>query len=62
MLKIACEWGRKIKKLVMKDLIQFLNRKEKKFDWENYKLSDLEVKKDPIKMIHPDIPAELPLD
>ena len=60
MLKIACEWGRKIKKLVMKDSIQFLNRKGKKFDWDNDELSDLEVKKDPSKMIHPDIPEYLP--
>ena len=60
MLKIACEWGRKSKKLVMKDSIQFLNRKGKKFDWDNNKLYDLEVKKDPIKMIHPDIPVEFP--
>ena len=60
MLKIASEWGLKSKKLVMRDSIQFLNRKEKKFDWENDKMSDLEVKKDPIKMIHPDIPAKLP--
>ena len=29
MLKIASEWGRKSKKLVMRDSIQFLNRKEK---------------------------------
>ena len=47
MLKIACKWGRKRKKLVMKDSIQFLNRKRKKFDWDNDKLSDLEVKKVP---------------
>ena len=44
----------------MKDSIQFLNRKGKKFEWYNDKLSNLEVKKDPIKMVHPDIPAELP--
>ena len=60
MLKIACEWGRKSKKLVMKDSIQFLNRKGKKFDWDNDELSDLEVKKYPLKMVHPDIPAEFP--
>ena len=60
MLKIACEWGRKSKNIVMKDSIQFLNRRGKKFDWGNDKLSDLEVKNDPLKMIHPDIPAELP--
>ena len=60
MLKIACKWGRKSKKLVMKDSIQFLNRKGKKFEWYNDELSNLEVKKDPSKMIHPDIPAELP--
>ena len=60
MLKIACDWGRKRKKLVMKDSIQFLKRKGKTFDWDNDEPSDLEVKKDPIKMIHPDIPAELP--
>ena len=60
MLKIASEWGRKSKKLVMRDSIQFLNRKGNKFDWDNDKLSDLEVKKDPIQMIHPDIPADLP--
>ena len=44
----------------MEDSIQFLNRKGKKFNWDNDELSDLEVKKDPIKMIYPDIPAELP--
>ena len=60
MLKIASEWGRKSKKLVMRDSIQFLNRKGNYFDWDNDELSDLEVNKDPIKMIHPDIPAELP--
>ena len=60
MLKIVCEWGRKSKNLVMKDSIKFLNRKGKKFDWDNDKLSDLEVKKDPLKMIHPDILEELP--
>ena len=60
MLKIACEWGRTSKKLVMKDSIQFLNRKGKKFDWDNDELSELEAKKDPLKIIHPDIPAELP--
>ena len=43
----------------MRDSIQFLNRKGKKFDWDNDELSDLGVKKDPIKMIHPDMPAEL---
>ena len=32
MLKIACEWVRKSKNLVMKDSIQSLNRKEKKID------------------------------
>ena len=31
MLKIASEWGRKSKKLVTRDSIQFLNRKRKKF-------------------------------
>ena len=60
MFKIACEWGRKSKQLVMKDSIQFLNRKGKKFDWDNDELSDLEVKKYPIKIIYPDITAELP--
>ena len=60
MLKIASEWGSKSKKLVMRDSIQFLNRKGKKFNWENDELSDLEVNKDPIKMIQPDIPAEMP--
>ena len=39
---------------------QFLNRKGEKFDWDNNKLSKLEVKKDPSKMIHPNISAELP--
>ena len=43
----------------MKDSIQFLNRKGKKFNWDNDKLYDLEVKKDPMKMIHLNIPAEL---
>ena len=51
MLKIASEWGRKSKKLVMRDSIQFLNRKGKKFDCNNDELSDL---------IHPNIPADLP--
>ena len=51
MLKIASEWGRKSKKLVMRDSIQFLNRKGKKFNWDNDELSDLEVNKYPIKMI-----------
>ena len=60
MLKIACKWGCKIRKLVMKDCIQFLIRTGKKFDWDNDKLSNLEVIKDPLKMIHPDIPVELP--
>ena len=59
-MKIACEWERKIKDLVMKDSIQFLNRKGKNFDWDNDELSDLEVKKDTLKTIHPDIPEELP--
>ena len=40
----------------MKYSIQFFNRKGKKFDWDNDELSNLEVKKDPIKTIHPDIP------
>ena len=60
MFKIACEWGRKSKKLVMKDSIQFLNRKGKRFNWDNDELSDLEVIKDPLKTIHPDITEELP--
>ena len=38
MLKIACEWGLKSKNLVMKDSIQFLDRRGKKFDWDNDKL------------------------
>ena len=46
MLKIACEWGRNSKNLVMKDSIQFLNKKGKKFDWDNNELSNLEIKKD----------------
>ena len=44
----------------MKDSVQFLNRKGEKFDWDNDKMSDLEVKTDPSKMIHPDLLAELP--
>ena len=60
MLKIAYKWGRKIKKLVIKDSIKLLNRKGNKFDWDKDKLSNLEVKKDPLKIIHPDIPEELP--
>ena len=60
MLKVASEWGRKSKKLVMKDSVQFLNRKGEKFDWDNDEMSDLEVKTDPSKMIHPNISAELP--
>ena len=60
MLKRAFDWGRKSKNLVMRDSIQFLNRKRKKFDCDNYELSDLEANKYPIKMFHPDIPAEFP--
>ena len=60
MLKVASKWGRKIKKLLMKDSIQFLNRKGETFDWDNDELSDLEVKTDPSEMIHPNIMAELP--
>ena len=45
----------------MKDSIQFLNRKKReKFDWDNDKLSNLEVKTDPYKMIHPNISGKLP--
>ena len=49
MLKITCEWDRKGKTLVMKDSIQFLNRKGKKSDCDNDELSNLEVKKGPNK-------------
>ena len=59
MLEVTNKWGRKIKKMLMKDSIQSLNRKGKKFDWDNDKLFDLEVKKNQSKMIHPDILAEL---
>ena len=44
----------------MKDSVQFLNRKGEKFDWDDDELSELEVKTEPSKMIHPDILAELP--
>ena len=60
LLKVASAWGRKRKKLAMKDSVQFLNRKGEKFDWDDDELSDLEVKTEPSKMIHPDISAELP--
>ena len=60
LLKVASAWGRKSKKLAMKDSIQFLNRKGEKFDWDYDKLSNLEVKTEPSKMIHPDILVELP--
>ena len=59
-LKVANTWDRKSKKLILKNTIQFLNRKGKKFNWDNNKLSDLEVKEDQLKMIHPNIPVELP--
>ena len=58
-LKIANAWGRKSKRLILKDSITFTNQHGKKFDWENDNLSDLEVKNDQLKMIHPTIPAEL---
>ena len=60
LLKVASAWGRKSKKLAMKDSIQFLNRKGEKFDWDDDELSDLEVKTEPSKMIHPDISVEFP--
>ena len=60
MIKTTSAWGRKNKKLIMKDSVQFLNRKGKNFDWDNDDLDDLEIKKDPSKLIHPDIPAEFP--
>ena len=59
MIKIASAWSRKSKKLIMKDSVQFLNRKGENFDWGNVKLSKLKVEKNPSKMIHPDILAEL---
>ena len=60
LIKTASAWGRKSKKLIMKDSVQFLNRKGEKFDWDNDDLDDLEVKKDPSKLIHPDVLAEFP--
>ena len=40
MIKTASAWGRKSKKLIMKDSVQFLNRKREKFDWDNDDLDD----------------------
>ena len=44
----------------MKDSVQFLNRKGEKFDWNNDDLDDLEIKKDPSKLIHFDVLVEFP--
>ena len=41
MIETASAWGRKSKKLIMKDSVQFLNRKGEKFDWDNDDLNDL---------------------
>ena len=60
MIKRANWGGRNSKKLILKDSIKFLNRSEKKFDWDNDKLSEIEVKEDQSKMIHPNVPAEIP--
>ena len=34
LIETASAWGRKSKKLIMKDSVQFLNRKGEKFDWD----------------------------
>ena len=60
MLKIANAWGRKSKRLILKESITFTNRYNKKFGWENDNLSDLVVTKDQLKIIHPTIAAEVP--
>ena len=46
MLAVSNVWRHKSKKIMMRDLIPFINRKGKKFDWDNDELSDFEVIKD----------------
>ena len=52
---------KKIKKGIIwgKD-IQFLNRHEKKFDWDNDNMDEIHVNEDEVELIHPDIVANIP--
>ena len=60
LIEKASAWGQQSKELIAKNAIQFLNRHEEKFDWDNDDLSKLEVTTEHPKMIHPDMVANLP--
>ena len=49
-----------IKKAIIRGKgIKFLNRNEKKFDWDNYDMDEMHVNKDEVELIHPDIVAKI---
>ena len=60
MIKKASAWGRRSKKIIGKNSIQFCNRHGEKFDWDNDYLSKLKVTMDLPKMIHPDMVVNIP--
>ena len=59
-LKIVNEWGKGTKVIKYGSKLEFLNRHQEKFNWENGELDDdgVLVQEEPIA--HPGIPAEIP--
>ena len=60
MIKKASVWRRRSKEIMANNAIQIRNRHGGNFDWDNDDMSALEVTTELLKMIHPDMVANLP--
>ena len=60
LLRKANTRGKKDKKTILKGQIKFLNRKGKKFDWDNDNLTEIETADREPKLVQPNFIAEIP--
>ena len=54
-------WGKKRARAIKRNCIEFLNRFDKKFDWQNGNLFDLEVVNEQPKVTDPGV-ADIPVE
>ena len=60
LLRKANTRGKKDKKTILKGQIKFLNRKGKKFDWDNDNLTEIKTADREPKLVQPNFIAEIP--